>query len=144
MRVLTAPLAYVLLDFRWFDVANAMRGQKVYEQPDSGKHPAARWKHTLNLEQGRQESGQDEFEGSLLNIGQTHRQGQLRKPNTSCGSLPDEKQIADDQDRIVANLQFAALRTYNAPHVRALRRERTDAGQSRHLVWRGRSSTTIQ
>ena len=104
MRVLTTPLAYVLLDIRWFDVASAMRGEKIYQQPDSGKHPVARRKHTLNLKQRRQEAGKDEFEVPLLDIAQTHRQRQLRKPNTSYGSLPDEEQIADDQDRIVPNL----------------------------------------
>jgi len=104
MRVLTPPLAGVLLNFRRLDVAGAMRCQKIYQQPNTRKHPAARWKHTLNLEQGRQEVGKDELEVSLLDIGQAHRQRQLRKPNTSYGSLPDEKQIADDQDWIVANL----------------------------------------
>ena len=128
MRVLTTPLAYVLLDFRWFDVASAMRGQEIYEQPDSRKHPPARRKHTLNLEQRRQETGKNELEASLLDISKTHRQRQLRKPDTSYGRLPDEKQIADDQDRIVPNLQFAAFRTYNAPHMGPWRRERTDAG----------------
>ena len=69
MRVLTAPLAYVLLDIRWFDVAGAMRGQKIDQQPDGGKHPEARRKNTLNLKQRRQETGKDEFEVSLLDIG---------------------------------------------------------------------------
>ena len=62
------PLAYVLLDIRWFDVASAMRGQKIYQQPDSGKHPVARRKHTLNLKQRRQEAGKDEFQVPLLDI----------------------------------------------------------------------------
>ena len=128
MRVLTAPLAYVLLDVRWLDVASAMRGQKIYEQPDSRKHPPARWKHTLNLEQRRQETRKDELEVSLLEIGQAHRHRQLREPDTSYGRLSDDEQIADDQDRIVPNLQFAAFRTYNAPHMGPWRRERTDAG----------------
>jgi len=51
--VFTTPLAYVLLDIGWFDVAGAMRGQKIYQQSDSGKHPWRDGKHTLNLKQRR-------------------------------------------------------------------------------------------
>jgi hypothetical protein len=46
-----APLAYMLLDLRSFDVTSAVGAQKIYDRANSREHAVARGKHSLNLAQ---------------------------------------------------------------------------------------------